>query len=66
VDSAVSVAIEYDCGFLIVEVAPFSLVPKTSFGQEKMEQLLLKKYLQPYSKCNLHKRVHYLSSEVYI
>ena len=34
------------CGFLTLEVAPFLHVPKASLGQVKMEQLLMKKYLQ--------------------
>jgi len=40
---------ELGCGFLTLEVAPFLHVPEASSGQAKMEQLLMKKYLQPNS-----------------
>jgi len=33
VDSVISVAIEYSCGFLTVEGAPYKLAPKTNLGQ---------------------------------
>ena len=46
-------------------MCPFLRVPNIKFGQARMEQLLLKKYLQLYSKCTLHNRVPFLSS-VYI
>ncbi|WP_143327548.1 MULTISPECIES: hypothetical protein [unclassified Clostridium] len=50
--SVVSVAIEYSCGFLKLEVVPTMLASKASFELAYVEQLLIKKYLQLYSKCN--------------
>jgi len=47
--SVVPVTGELGCGFLILEVAPFLHAPEASSGQAKMEQLLIKKYLQPNS-----------------
>ena len=44
--SVVPVTRELGCGFLPLEVAPFLHAPKASLGQVKMEQLLMKKYLQ--------------------
>ena len=47
-----SVAREYSCGFLSAEVAPIIACSQYSLGQAIMEQLLLWKFLQPYSQCN--------------